>query len=443
MAGLRPPTRTLLACGLILAAIAAAASHEPGDVYHRRRWQLSSKHSDGAILLFGLDESDLRGTRSPFRQENNFYYLSGWNEAGAAMLLLPQVEGKRRFREILFLPAHDDRKELWLGPRASAADPDVRSHAGFMEVRPLTDLRAELEKALKVYSELYSLLPHEPGLGQPPDPDWKPRLTELAPGRNPVDIRASISAMRQVKSAAEIALIRNAADATVAAHFAAWRRIRPGLAEYEVAAPMIEQLVAHGCPRPAYTPIIGTGFNASILHYESMSARLAGGELVLMDVGGECGHYAADITRTVPADGKFSARQRKLYSLVLDAQKAAIAAVKPGARLSGGGSQSLAQLVRDFFDREGNKRLGERMAKYFTHGIGHHVGLEVHDPADSDPPLEPGMVITIEPGLYLPREKTGIRIEDMVLVTAGGAEVLSAALPKEIAAIEKALGGAR
>ena len=432
-----PWSRTLVACGVILAAIAAAAPREPGDAYHRRRWQLASKHSDGVVLLFGFDDSDLRGTRSPFRQENNFYYLSGWNEAGAAMLLLPQVEGKRRFREILFLPAHDDRKEIWLGPRASAADREVRSRSGFMEVRPLADLREELNKALEEYSEIYSLLPHEPGLGQPPDPDWTARLKELAPGHTPVDIRVSITGMRQVKSDGEIALIRKAADATVAAHFAAWRRMRPGLGEYEVAAPMIERLVAHGCLRPAYTPIVGTGFNASVLHYESMSARLSEGELVLMDVGGECGHYAADITRTLPANGKFSGRQRELYQLVLDAQKAAIAAVKPGARLNGGGSQSLAELVRDFFDREGRKRLGEPMAKYFTHGVGHHVGLEVHDPADSDPALAPGMVITIEPGLYLPEEKIGIRIEDMVLVTAGGADVLSAKLPKDIAAIEK------
>jgi Xaa-Pro aminopeptidase len=307
----------------------------------------------------------------------------------------------------------------------------------------MADLRAELDQALKVYSEIYTLLPHEPGLGQPPDPDWKSRLTELAPGRTPVDIRASITAMRQVKSVGEIALIRKAADATVAAHLAAWRKIRPGLTEYEVAAPMFEQLVAHGCLRPAYTPIIGTGFNASVLHYEAMSARLAAGELVLIDVGGECGHYASDLTRTVPANGKFSERQRKLYELVLDAQKAALAAVKPGARLTGGGSQSLVQLVRDFFDREGKKRLGEPMSKYFTHGLGHHVGLEVHDPADSDPPLEPGMVITIEPGLYMPREKLGIRIEDMVVVTADGAEVLSAALPKEPSEIEKILAGVR
>ena len=436
-------SRTLFACGIIFAALAGAAAHEPGDAHHRRRWQLASKHSDGAIVLFGFDDSDLRGTRSPFRQENNFYYLSGWNEAGAAMLLLPQVEGKRRYREILFLPAHDDRKEIWLGPRASATDRDARSRSGFMEVRPLSELRAELEQALESYSELYSLLPHEPGLGQPPDPDWKSRLKELAPGRTPVDIRASVTAMRQVKSAGEIALIRKAADATVAAHFAAWRKIRPGIAEYEVAAPMFEQLVAHGCLRPAYTPIIGTGPNAAVLHYEPMSARLAAGELVLIDVGGECQHYASDITRTVPANGKFSERQRQLYNLVLDAQKAALEAVKPGARLTGGGSQSLAQLVRDFLDREGKKRLGEPMSKYFTHGVGHHVGLEVHDPADADPVLEPGMVITIEPGLYMPKEKLGIRIEDMVLVTADGAELLSAALPKEIGEIEKIMAEAR
>jgi Xaa-Pro aminopeptidase len=163
------------------------------------------------------------------------------------------------------------------------------------------------------------------------------------------------------------------------------------------------------------------------------------GELALVDAGAECGGYAADITRTVPVNRKFSNRQRELYEIVLGAHKAVLAAVKPGMALDRNAANSLYRIAYDYIDTHGRDKHGEPLGRYFTHAIGHHIGLEVHDPFDVGVALEPGMVITVEPGIYLPEEGIGIRIEDMVLVTDNGAEVLSRGLPLEAAAIERAL----
>ena len=153
-------------------------------------------------------------------------------------------------------------------------------------------------------------------------------------------------------------------------------------------------------------------------------------------MGGEYGHYAADITRTAPTDGRFTPRQREIYEIVLGAQKAALDAIGPGMILGGHGDSSLSEIVRAYFDSHGSDHEGQPLGRYFNHGLGHHVGLEVHDPGDAGEPLRPGMVVTIEPGLYLPEENLGVRIEDMVLITADGAEVLSKGLPKDPAEIE-------
>jgi Xaa-Pro aminopeptidase len=166
--------------------------------------------------------------------------------------------------------------------------------------------------------------------------------------------------------------------------------------------------------------------------------RMVPGELVLIDAGAECDAYASDITRTVPVSGKFTPRQREIYQVVLGAQKAAIAAVQPGAWLAGDSGNSLTKIARDYMGAHGQDQHGRPLGKYFTHDIGHQVGLHVHDPAVSGP-LEAGMVITIEPGVYINNEQLGIRIEDVVLVTANGAKVLSAALPKEPDEIEAAV----
>jgi Xaa-Pro aminopeptidase len=254
------------------------------------------------------------------------------------------------------------------------------------------------------------------------------------------DVMISIARLRAKKSPAELELIQKSTDATVAAHFAAWKRIQPGLSEFQVAATMSDTYFERGCERHAYSPIVGAGPNAAVLHYFQNRRKMDAGELLLMDVGAECSMYATDITRTVPVNGKFTSRQKELYEVVLGAQKAAIAAIKPGVMLGSRTSKvGLHKIALDYIDSHGKDAKGASLGKYFIHGLGHHVGLDVHDANDPAIPLEAGMVITIEPGVYIPEERIGIRIEDVVLVTESGGKVLSSSLPREVNEIEKAM----
>ena len=237
------------------------------------------------------------------------------------------------------------------------------------------------------------------------------------------------------KSPAELALLQYSIDVTLDAHRAAWKRAAPGEYEYQVAATMTDVYFDAGCQRSAYAPIVGSGPNSTTLHYSRNSRRMDGGELLLMDVGAECDGYAADITRTIPVGARFTARQREIYEIVLGAQNAVIAAIKPGLPFG-----DLSKIAREYINTHGKDLHGETLGKYFTHGVSHHVGLDVHDATDFGQPLAEGNVITVEPGIYIPEENIGIRIEDMVEVTKDGAKLMSGALPRDPAEIEKALG---
>ncbi|HUQ92177.1 MAG TPA: Xaa-Pro peptidase family protein [Bryobacteraceae bacterium] len=366
------------------------------DEYRERRARLRQALPDTAILLMGSADTS-SDPRSPLLQEPNFYYLTGWLEPGAVLLILPE---DAQPNEILFLPPHNERKERYEGRRAAAGDEGVEKRTGFLVVRS-TDI-------------------------------WEAEVARLAPQAKKLStISHAIARLRTVKSHTEIELLQRAIDVTSQAHLAAWKRPKTDLYEYQLAATMTATFLELGCERPAYRPVVGSGPNSVILHYGANRRRMDRGEVVVMDVGAECASYAADITRTIPVSGRFTARQRELYEVVLGAQKAAIAAVKPGAFL--GATGELVKAARDYMDKH------DGLGKYFTHGIGHHVGLEVHDAMVPAEPLVPGMVITIEPGIYIPEENIGIRIEDMVLVTAQGGKVLSASLPREAAEIEKRL----
>ena len=403
-----------------------AAGISPRE-YQERRAELR-KSLDGVMVLFGADESD--DLHTSFFQESNFLYLSGWREPGAVMLLTQQTE-------ILFLPARDPRMELYTGRKLDPGDPEAPKQAGFERVMPKSALQSAFLGVIETAPRVYTM----PGdlRGQ--------KLKSLAVFHDEADASQVIARLRIVKSPAEIELIAKSTDATVAAHLAGWKKTRPGVWEYEIAATMTNVYFERGCERNAYWPIVGSGPNSVILHYSANHRRLDSGETVVADVGAECSDYATDVTRTVPAGGKFTPRQRELYEIVLGAQKAAIAAIKPGMRLRGDGStsqqtsqQTLHQIAYDYINTHGHDLHGQPLGKYFVHGLGHYVGLDVHDPGDPAAPLKAGTVITIEPGIYIPEENIGIRIEDTVVVTEDGCKVLSAALPREIADIEKLVG---
>lgn len=418
----------LIAAALVSACFAQKQS--PLEEYHARREALRKALESGVTVLFGNTERDVAGARAAFFQEPNFYYLTGWKEPGAILLLMPPKENGGFPDEILFLPRRNPEREKWTGHKAAPEDENIRELAGFKNVMAAETFEMQIARALQFASRINTLL-DRPGAA---------RLKALLPLREFNDAGLSIARLRMKKSPYELALIQNAIDATIEAHRAAWRRARPGLYEYQIAATMTEVTADKGCERQAYSPIVGAGPDATILHYSQNSRRMDRGELLLMDVGAECSGYDADITRTVPVGGKFTKRQREIYEIVLGAQKATIAAIKPGKTIGKTTPDSLYKVAYDYINSHGKDLHGNSLGRYFIHGISHHVGLEVHDASDPTAPLEPGNVITIEPGIYIPDEGIGVRIEDMALVTETGAKLLTSALPREADAIEKETG---
>jgi len=438
---------SLAVAGMILfCAPGLARVREPNGAYAERRNRLRA-HVDGPVVLFGFTGREDASPSYVFHQEENFYYLTGHNEPGAVLLLIPDTrnakspdnppQSDRGRREILFLPPRDRRRERVEGPRLGPEDPDVRETTGFAAVEPFSNLRGELERLAKFFPNFYTLLPAVTETGYPHARNWLAWLQQALPQASFRQIADRLAAMRQVKSPGELALLRRAIELSIDAHLEAMRMLRPGLHEYEVAARMEYVHKRGGCEREAYAPIVGASFNSTVLHYNDLRAELRDGDLVVLDVGCEYSNYTADITRTLPANGKFTPRQREIYEIVLGAQNAVLAALKPGMTLSRNGSRSLYRIAYDYIDSHSKDIHGRSLGRYFIHGLGHHIGLQVHDVGDPARPLEPGMVVTIEPGIYIPEENLGARIEDIVLVTETGYELLTARLPRTIEEIEK------
>ncbi len=405
----------------LLAAWPAIAAPAPGE-YRTRRAELSQKLHNGVLVLFGNTEKGEQNIRTGFFQEPNFYYLTGWTEPGAILLITPPRTDKPY--AILFLPRRQPDQEKWTGRKLGPDDSSASQVTGFDTVLPVESFETELHQQLDLYSGIYTV-------GEASTAELK----ALAPLRDISSAAQMIARLRMHKSPEELALIQKSIDASIDAHRAAWKRAAPGLYEYQVAATMSETYFDEGCERHAYAPIVGSGPNSTILHYSRNSRRMDRGELLLMDVGAECAGYAADITRTIPVGARFTKRQREIYEVVLGAQNAVIAAIKPGVPLS-----DLTKTARAYIDTHGKDLKGEPLGKYFTHGVSHHVGLDVHDATDFTQPLAEGNVITVEPGIYIPDENIGIRIEDMVEVTKDGAKLMTGALPRDPGEIEKALG---
>jgi Xaa-Pro aminopeptidase len=368
------------------------------------------------------------------RQDANFLYLTGLpDEAGAVLLLSPQETKK----EALYLQSSIPERERWTGYRASLPNRALESRIGFEVIRRVDPvgsgaLGATFSYRVHRWHEMHFFGPAVGYASELPKVlDIYSKTSARVPGARVVDSVAMIAKMRMIKEPREIEKISKATDIAVLGHLEAMRRVRPGMREWDLKQIVEDTFRKNGSRRLAYGSIVGAGPDGCVLHYPRDDRAIQDGELVLIDAGAEFDHYASDVTRTFPANGKFSPEQRRVYEAVLRAQQAAMDKIRPGVtwdELSDTASKVLADA--GYYD-------------YFIHGLGHPVGLEVHDANLPDVPLAEGMVITMEPGVYMPEKRIGIRIEDMILVTKNGYKNLSEKLPRTPDAIEKLMAESR
>src|SRR6476646_6417853 len=434
--------RSLLA-GLwmaVLSLCAGATERQSGADYRARRVALAKAMEGGALVLFASTEAEGPNNLYGFRQDDNFYYLTGWSEPGAALLI-----NSNPYVEILFLAEHNVTQEKWTGPKLGPEDPQAPQKTGFDKVESLDKMHDELLKVLPQPRAVVFTDHGANGLTTPSTGpvEWLRRGNAFPNYVSFRDFKPLVARLRMVKDAGELHMITSATNASAAAHRAAFKSIHPGVSEREISALMQFEFGKRGCERPAYAPIVGSGFYSTVLHYSADSEIMKEGDIVVMDVGGEYSMYATDITRTAPVNGKFTARQREIYNIVLASQEAAMQAFQAGKSklpTSRTDPDSLYKVAFDYINTHGKDLHGEPLGKYFIHGLGHHVGLNVHDANDPALPIDKGMVFTLEPGIYIPEEKLGVRIEDMFTVGQDGKLImLSHGLPRTADEVEKAM----
>jgi Xaa-Pro aminopeptidase len=432
----------VLALLLIPAYVSDALEKQSLDTYHARRQALGALLRGGVAVLFAAPEPVL--DFMPYRQDSDFYYLTGWNEPGAALLVVG-ASGPQGYAEILFLPTRNRRTELYTGVKMDAATPGVSRETGVDDVQPMSDLPAALNKVVAENRRLLTDLWTQPD-SVPATALVSFNATTLGLGAAPAanDVTRLTARLREVKDAGEIELLRKATTASVAAQRVMMRAIKPGVTERAIAGKMTEVWLEEGCERPSYAPIVGSGINSTTLHYAENGRTIEDGDIVVVDAACEYSMYASDITRTVPANGHFTTRQREIYDIVLGAQRAAIDAFVAGKSTINDRDRkdpnSLDTVAYNYINTHGKDLHGEPLGRYWLHGLGHMLGIDVHDPADYPALLKPGMVFTIEPGVYIPEEKIGVRIECDFLVGEDGKLIdLDAALPHTADEVEAAM----
>ena len=416
----RPATLFLLLLLGISSTTLLALERQPDAIYQARREALARELHSGVAVLFGNYEPALE--YQDFRQDEDFYYLTGWNEPGAALIVadaVPARAGKSAlpYREILLLPERNLRMELFTGIKLDAASPNATDITGVREVRSIRDLPGILsERGLRaVWTQLDS---------EPAKAALAFTQSDLGNGDTvaPQDVSELTKTLRSSKDPGEIELLRKAASASIKAQEAAILAIHPGINERAISGVITGTLLANGCERPSYPSIVGSGLNSTVLHYMADDANMQSGDVVVMDAAGEYSMYASDVTRTVPVNGHFTDRQREIYNIVLGAQRAAAEAFVSGKSTLNrqDPENSLDAVARNYIKTHGKDLHGQPLDKYFIHGLSHSVGIDVHDPQDYTKPMGPGSVFTIEPGIYIPEEKIGVRIEDTFYVDQNG-----------------------
>jgi len=394
-----------------------------------RRRALLARIGRGVVLVPAAHERELERDYlqdNDFRQSNTFFYLTELETQDAWLLL---IAGGGAPETVLFLPPRNPFQERWTGLRLGP-DSTAARLTGIARVLPTDSLDPVLSALLaRVRGPLY--VPLDQATRD------EPRLRDLVfVGRDVRNLRPVVDSLRLVKDADEIARMRKAIDISGLGHVAAMQAARPGAWEYEIEAALEAEFRRNGADRLGYPSIVGSGPNSTTLHYDVNRRQTRDGDLVVVDAGAEWGQYTADVTRTFPVNGKFTPRQKAIYDLVLATQQAAFDSTRPGATIA-----QLNRIARDYMRAHSGTLCGAQTCDaYFIHGLSHWLGMDVHDVGDYSTPLKPGMVFTIEPGIYLAPEGLGVRIEDDVLVTVTGAEWLSAKAPKTTAEIERLMG---
>ena len=425
--------------------------------FKKRRKALMQQVGKGNIALIASASSRTRNrdVEYPFRQDSDFYYLTGFNEAESLAVFIP---GREQGEYILFCREFDEKKALWEGAHSGLEG--ATQHYEADDSFPIDDLGDILPGMLENKSKVFYPMGRDSDLDHQ-ILEWINNIRKQsrngvnAPGEL-VSLEHILHEMRLFKSASELKLMRRAAEVSAGAHVRAMQSCKPGMYEYQVEGEIIHEFIQDGLRAVAYPSIVAGGKNGCVLHYTENKDKLKTGDLLLIDAGVECDHYAADITRTFPVSGKFSVAQKQLYQLVLDAQYAAIEQVQPGLPWNKAHDASVEVLTRGLVKlgllkgRVSKLIKDEKYKQFYMHRIGHWLGMDVHDVGDYKLNdewrlLEPGMVLTIEPGLYIPVDcdsvkpkwrGIGIRIEDDVLVTKDGHEVLTHGVPKTIEDIE-------
>nr|VFK20406.1 MAG: aminopeptidase P Metallo peptidase. MEROPS family M24B [Candidatus Kentron sp. LFY] len=431
--------------------------------FRQRRRRLMERMGEGsiAILSSGSVHTRNRDVEYPFRVDSDFYYLTGFSEPSAIAVLSP---GRAKGEFLLFCRKRNPKEETWLGERAGLEG--ARDTFGADDAYPIEDADRVFPDLMKKRNRVVYAMGRYPEFDEKIT-DWmnvsrkKSRHLQPLPTEF-VSFDYLVHNMRLFKSRHEIDLMRKASEISIRAHRRAMEVCRPGMMEYRIEAELNHEFLRSGSRSPAYPSIVAGGRNACILHYMANDSRIEDGELLLIDAGAEYQNYAADITRTFPANGRFTAAQRDIYQLVLEAQEAAIAQIRPGNHYNDPHKAVVRTITKGLVTlgllkgRVDRLIKNKKYRKFFMHRTGHWLGLDVHDVGNYKVdgkwrPLEPGMVFTVEPGIYIrggnrkiPRKwwDIGVRIEDDVLVTKSGCEILTRDAPRTIDEIE-ALAGHR
>jgi len=425
--------------------------------FARRRKNLMGmmdKHTI-AIIPGAREVTRSRDTEYPFRQNSDLFYLTGFEEPDAVLVLVP---GRRQGQVVLFCRERDPDMELWngyrLGPEGAVA------YLGVDDAFPINDLDEILPGLIEGTQRIYYSMGHDDVFDQRVM-GWVNQIRKLvrtgaAPPADFTDLAFLLHEQRLIKSAAEVRVMRKAGEISAAAHVRAMQECQPGRYEYHLEAAIQHTFAEHGARFPAYNSIVGSGANACVLHYTENASKMRAGDLVLIDAGCEYQGYAADITRTFPVSGQFSTEQRAIYDVVLEAQRAAIAKVRPGNTWNQPHDATVRVITRGLIKlgllrgKERELIKAEAYRDFYMHRAGHWLGLDVHDVGEYRVDgrwrqLEPGMVLTIEPGIYIAADNTkvpkrwrgiGVRIEDDVVVTEQGCDVLTGDVPKRADEIE-------